>query len=192
MQLTKYLIQLTGLSGDALFGTNGNGSNALCRLSADSQGNPTISYWAVPNIAQPSDTVLKDALNQADPAASQAMLNSYASTVQGKVLAIARTYNVAASGATAVNVLCDGTNSTRADLGLLALYGQTNPTGTKSWVDNNGATTQLTGTQCVQLATLVGSYIDTIYAALGTLLGQISSGTITTTAQIDAYTWPTA
>ncbi|WP_158812074.1 hypothetical protein [Beijerinckia sp. L45] len=191
MQLTQYLIQLTSLSGDTLFGTNGNSANALCKLSADAAGTVTISYWNVPNITKPTDADLAAALKAPAPAISTANLALYAAKVQTAVLAKGQTFNVATSGATAINVLCDATNDTRSDLALLALFGQQNPTGSKSWLDNNGNVTALTGAECVQLATLAGTYIDSVYAAMGTLLSQITAGTVTTTAQIDAYVWPT-
>jgi hypothetical protein len=107
-------------------------------------------------------------------------------------LAAGVTVNVAAAGEGAVPILCDGTNGTQASLALLALYGQVNPAGTKTWLDNNGEATILTGAELVQLATLVGNWITDTYAALAGLVDQIAAGTITTTDQIDAFTWPTA
>ena len=123
--------------------------------------------------------------------AAPAYLAGYASASWNSILAAGRIFNVAASGA-AVSVLCDGTNSTRADLALLALFGQANPTGTKTWIDNNGVSTVLTGAQFVTLATLAGNWVSDTYPALQTLLGEINATppTITTTAQIDAYAWP--
>lgn len=105
-----------------------------------------------------------------------------------------QSFDVAASGAAAVPIFCDGTNDTRADLALLALYGQQNPAGTKTWVANNGVTTSLTGAELVTLATLAGNWVSDTYPALMTLIGDITaeSPTVTTTAQIDAYAWPTS
>jgi hypothetical protein len=191
MQITKYLMSLTSLSGDALFGLNGSGKEALVRVEADASGKHTITLWNVPNIPKPTDDDLATALTAPDPAPSKDALTTYATKVWDAVLAKGETFNVAASGA-AVNVLSDGTNSTRADLALLALYGQANPTGTKSWIDNNGVVTALSGTELVTLATLVGNWISDTYPALQTLLGQIGAATVTTTAQIDAYQWPTS
>jgi hypothetical protein len=118
-------------------------------------------------------------------------LVAYAGASWAKLLAAGLIFNVAASGA-AVNVLCDGKNSTRADLALLTLFGQANPTGTKVWVDNGGVSTVLTGAQFVTLATLAGNWTSDTYPALQTLLGEINASppTVTTTAQIDAYAWP--
>ena len=119
-------------------------------------------------------------------------LVAYAAASWAKLLAAGRLFNVATSGASAVSVLCDGKNSTRADLALLTLFGQANPTGTKVWVDNGGVSTVLTGAQFVTLATLAGNWTSDTYPALQTLLGEINASppTVTTTAQIDAYAWP--
>jgi hypothetical protein len=94
---------------------------------------------------------------------------------------------VAASGAAAVNILCDGTSSTRGDLAMLALSGQANPIATKTWLDNNGVSTVLTGTQFVSLAMQIGNWIDDTYAAVAPIVAAINASppTITTFAQID-------
>jgi hypothetical protein len=119
-------------------------------------------------------------------------LGAYAETTWIRLLAAGRVFNVAASGSTAVNVLCDGTSGTRADLSLLALFGQAYPSGTKTWVDNNKLSTLLTGSQFVALATLVGNWVADTYPALEALLNRIAAKppTVTTTAEIDAYVWP--
>lgn len=114
-------------------------------------------------------------------------LTLYAERVRDVRLTEGATFNVAPS----VQILSDGTNSTRADLGLLALYGQANPAGTKTWVDNNGKVTVLTGAQLVTLTELVGAWVSDMYAAYGEILSGLASGSITTAAQIDNYAWPT-
>ncbi|MDR3461528.1 MAG: hypothetical protein P4L76_04335 [Beijerinckiaceae bacterium] len=119
-------------------------------------------------------------------------LKRHADKTWAALLAAGRIFNVSASGAAAVSVLCDGTSGTRADLALLALFGQANPAGTKTWVDNNNVSTVLTGTQFVTLATVVGNWVADTYPALETLRGQIAATppTVATIAQIDAYVWP--
>ena len=126
------------------------------------------------------------------PVAAAADLTQHAKFAQAAILRAGQTFNVAASGSPAKNVLCDGTNETRADLCLLALYGQANPTATKSWMDNNGLVTVLEGSELVTLATEVGNWIADTYSALADILSKISSATITTFAEIDAYAWPTS
>ncbi len=117
------------------------------------------------------------------------ILAFYASYSQGVKLKAGVTVNVGTLLAP-VMVLSDGENSTRADLALLALFGQINPTGTQTWIDNNGVSTVLTGAQLVTLATAVGTWVSNTYAALAGLLAQISAGAVTTTAQVVTFAWP--
>ena len=124
---------------------------------------------------------------------SPASLVAYAQAAQRAVLTKGQTFDVATSGQPAVSILCDGTNDTRADLALLALFGQINPTGMKDWLDNNGKTTSLTGSQFVALATLAGDWVSDTYQTIGGIITGIlaSPPTVTTTAEIDATAWPT-
>jgi len=128
----------------------------------------------------------------APPAPTKTQLIAYVTTKQQNILAAGVTVNVAASGAPAVEILCDGTSSTRADLALLALFGQANPTGTKIWTDNNGVDTSVTGTELIALATIVGNWISSIYPFASGLVGQVNSGAVTTFVEVDAAAWPTA
>ncbi len=109
-------------------------------------------------------------------------------------LAKARTFNVAASGQPATPILCDGTRATRDDLTELAAFGQANAAATRVWLDNAGATTVLTGTQLVTLDALVRAWVSATYAAHATLLAAITATppSVTTSAQVDAFAWPTA
>ena len=128
----------------------------------------------------------------APPPPTTADLSARARSAWSAVLAAGQTFQVAPQGSAPVEVLCDGTNPTRADLALLALYGQANPAGSKTWLDNMGRTTVLTGAELVTLATLAGNWVADTYPALATLLGQIASGLVTTFAEVDAYAWPSA
>ncbi len=126
------------------------------------------------------------AYTPAAPTAAQ--LLSYLPVSQNNLMAVGKTVNVAASGQAPVNVLCDAVPATRADLAMLALNGQANPASTKTWLDNKGVATVLTGAQFVTLATAMGSWIDDLYAQAAALMEGISAAppTITTTTQIDA------
>lgn len=115
-------------------------------------------------------------------------LPQYLSMVQNRVLSTGITVPVSSN----TNILSDGTSSTLASLALLSLYGQLNPTGTKTWVDNNGVVTIITGAECVTLATNVGNWVSNTYATVGVVLGEIAANTITTTVEIDSILWPTA
>ena len=112
---------------------------------------------------------------------TSAQLSSHAAAVLAAILAAGKTFDLGGG----VHVLCDGTNDTRANLALFTLFGQANPTGTKSFVDNNGLTMLLTGTQLVTLATEVGTWIDAGYAALGGTLTAIRNGLTTTYAEAE-------
>src|ERR1039458_629980 len=103
---------------------------------------------------------------------SRTQLVAYAENKQEALLDAGVAVNVAASGATAVNVLCQGTQKVHGSLALMALFGQTTPAGSKMWVDKNGVATVLIGTECVALATLAGTWIDNMYAALATVCSQ--------------------
>ena len=124
----------------------------------------------------------------APPAPTQAQLQAYANGKANALMAVARTYALA--GSPAVSVKCDTMPSTGADLAGLNLWGAASPTATTKWVDDFGVATTITGAQGVALATDVVAYGQTVFNELGTATTEISSGTITTTAQIDALTWP--
>jgi hypothetical protein len=120
-------------------------------------------------------------------------LTAYAEQAWAALLAKGQTFDVASATATPIKIHCDGTRATRADLALLALFGQASPTGQKTWIDNNGVATALTGAELVLLATLAGEWIADTYPALAALIADITATPprITTVAEIDAYVWPT-
>lgn len=122
------------------------------------------------------------------PAPTGDMLRSYAATRLATTFAAGRTFNVAASDKPAKPVLCDGTNDTRADLAILALFGQGAPAGTKVWVDNDGVSTTLTGAELVALVTAAGTWIADGYATFGQVLAGIAASppTVATLADVDA------
>lgn len=119
---------------------------------------------------------------------SAADLAAYLGLAHERLLAAGIEVNVAATGAPGKPVLCDGIASTRADLALLALYGQGNPVGTKTWDDNDGVSSVLTGTELVTLATLVGTWISETYATRVAIRARIGApaAPISTFAAIDA------
>ena len=106
----------------------------------------------------------------------------------------AQTFNVAASGQPAMPILCDGTRATIDDLAELADYGKANASATRIWLDNAGKSTMLTGAQLVTLDALVRAWRSATYTAHAILLAGIAAAppTITTTAQVSAFAWPTS
>ncbi|MDR3503119.1 MAG: hypothetical protein P4L79_11135, partial [Legionella sp.] len=149
-----------------------------CGVVYEHTGNTVIATTLYQTITPPIQTPIS--------------LYDYAAIAHNNVLMKGITVNVAASGQPPVNILCDGSSSTRADLGLLALFGQVNPTGTKTWVDNNNISTIITGLQCISLATQIGEWIDNTYVILGQILASISATYTGTTEQIDKIVWPTS
>lgn len=114
-------------------------------------------------------------------------LAGYARYRQAAILAAGETFNVAASGQPAVNILCDGTNTTRADLALMVLNAQANSSATQTWIDNHGVSTVLSAAEIIQLAQLAGNWMSATYPVLGKILSGLTASppTITTTTQID-------
>lgn len=123
---------------------------------------------------------------------SKSDLAFYSKQKQFGLLEAGIVVDVTADGQARKTVLVDGTNPTRADLAMLALFGKDYPTESKIWVDNNGVSTLLTGEELIALATAAGNWVSNTYAFVGSLLGEIASGSITTTEQIDAAAWPAA
>ena len=97
---------------------------------------------------------------------------------------------VTTTGPTPVH--CNGLPQTRGDLAGFYSWGLANPTLTRIWIDETGATLNLSGTQFVTLALAVGYWVDDVYAVAAAVGAQILAGSIMTTAQIDATVWPTS
>lgn len=153
-------------------------------VAAQSSGG--VTRWPVDETGAQTTASMQDVVKVYGLAVpGPASLAAYAASALEAKFAAGETFNVAAQDQPAVNVLVDGTNDTRADLGLLALFGQQNPTGTKTWLDNAGVTTQLTGAQLVTLTTLVGTWVSDCYPVLASVLAGVAAGSITTTAAID-------
>ena len=60
---------------------------------------------------------------------------------------------------------------------------------TFNWQSTNEFVT-LTGAQVVSMAIAIAIYIQHTFTALNTVTASIKAGTITTTAQVDAFAWP--
>jgi hypothetical protein len=68
-------------------------------------------------------------------------------------------------------------------------YVKENPDATVNFKTPNGFV-QLTASQMVVIANAVAAHVQACFAAEGTVDAAINAGTITTTAEIDAATWP--
>lgn len=119
------------------------------------------------------------------PAPTVAQLQAYAGSKASALLSNMRSYT-----ADGVTLKADATAATLSDLMALAQWGAANPSATFNWISNDFSSTAITGTQIVALAPLVGAYAQMIYGTeLNAVLAEITAGTITITAQIDAYGW---
>lgn len=115
-------------------------------------------------------------------------LSNYAKFRQAMILADGKRFNVNPSGQPVFEILCDGSNPTRADLALLVLNAQANPNSTMNWVDNDGKTDVLTASQVVALAQQTGNWTAGTYGILGKILAGINATppTVTTKDDVDA------
>ena len=121
------------------------------------------------------------------PAADQAKasLVAYANTKADGLIAAMTIY-----GSSPI-LKADRTANTVSDLLAIVQDAATNPTDIYNWVANDDTVTALTASQIAALAPTVAGDRKAIYAALAATILAINSGTITTTAQIDAEAWPT-
>ena len=135
-----------------------------------------IGFWGVENgqlVQMPAS------------APTKSQLQSYAGSKASAMLANMRSYT-----ADGVTLKSDATSATLANLMALAQWGAANPTASFNWIADDYSSTAITGAQIVAIAPMVGAYAQLIYGTeLNAVLSQISSSTITTTAQIDAYGW---
>ena len=120
--------------------------------------------------------------------ATPAQLFGYANAKCSALRATPRSYDL--GGTPDVSIKADATADTIALVSGLADWGAANPTATQDWIDDFGAVTSITGAQAVALKAAGLAYIQSLYAALGTVCAGVRAGTIATTAQIDAAAWP--
>jgi len=73
-------------------------------------------------------------------------LLQYANNKLNNLRALERSYTL--SGSPSVTVKCDSLQSTGTDLISLMTWGQANPSGTDTWVDNEGNTTSIRLASC--------------------------------------------
>lgn len=163
-------------------------------VSAPSTDTDYLAWSALngPGAIVPSATVLDDALaNVGEPASglippSAPALMAYANGKLMSLMATPRTYALGSG----VSVKSDATTATGADLLSLNVWGTANPASSQPWVDDFGAVTTITGAEAVTLADSVLAYGQSVYVILASAMTGITGATITTTAQIDALSWP--
>ncbi len=65
------------------------------------------------------------------------------------------------------------------------------PSMTFQWVQSDGTLTTLTAAQINTMFIAVSSFLQDTFMACAAVIALINSSTYTTTAQVDAYAWPT-
>ncbi len=180
MKIADFLSQWTGRPVTDLFS-----AEPLVAVVFDGNGVPSLARWSPSLGVAPTAADLAAAIAAPDPAPGPAQLNAWAAAKVPGLLALMRTY--AAAGAT---LKSDATPATLSDLLALITWGEANPTASQNWVANDLTVTPITGAQFVALAVEVGTYAQSVYAALATVLGEIEAGTIAAFAAIDAFAWP--
>lgn len=112
--------------------------------------------------------------------AKTALLMSYVS---------AKHRSVAYNNVTVNGVIVSTTADGRVDLAGAVQLAQLVPGHVFDWVCVTGPV-QLTAAQVTALGVAVGQWVQAVYAVYGQIVTGINDGTITTTAQIDAASWP--
>ena len=184
MKLTNWIpLQCPSLTLEQIFNPN----TGAVKLIDDGKGNVTIAYWNsnVLGILEPTADQLKTiaAIPEAQPIS---VLTAYAQGAYENSLVQAVEVDVG------VPVLVDAQPSTQSALNSLALWGTLNPTGTRTWVDNNEVSTVLTGAQFVALATAVFNRVENAFQYRTQAIANINSGSITLISQMSNLQFPTS
>lgn len=124
-----------------------------------------------------------------DLAPTKTQLAAYASAKQAKIASGGLSVNVAASGAAAETALADTDVSGRLNLSGLVQLATINSSFTTVWVQSTGNLT-LSASQVIDLGMAVGMFVEASYQTLASVLADITSGKLTTTAAVDAAAWP--
>lgn len=123
---------------------------------------------------------------QADPPPPAPVdLKKYASQKANALIATAVSFT---SGATTLESDC--TSSTISNWMALQQWAAMEPTHTTKWVANNLTVTELPATAVPTIAVAVATRAGAIFGVLAAVLSAIEAEQITSTAQIDAVTWP--
>lgn len=149
-----------------------------------------VGVTAVPGRIYASSTqTFVSAPPPAPPAPTKDQLAAHALDKRNTLMNGGIIANAAASGDPALNLDVDTTGDGRANiLGLQKL----NDLGHDIvWIESSGPTT-LTRAQLDALGVAAGLFVGNCYSTWGTVLAGITSGSITTTAAIDAAPWPSA
>lgn len=122
----------------------------------------------------------------ATPTAAQLQAAIFAKVAS--LLNASRPYTVA--GVTPA-ISCD-CGPSQADVQQALAWGSVpSQTGALPWIDNNFVNFNLTPAEAVAFANAVGAYKQSVYATAATVNQGVTSGSVTTLAQIASAAWPT-
>jgi hypothetical protein len=147
-------------------------------VSRDQIGNITGTF------ANPQPGFATEFLQPTDAALTKPALLSYASAKQKQIM----------NGGISVN----GVEASTDPASLVLLQGATtvataNNAATFQWVQNSGVAVTMTAAQMTAMFTAVTTFIQGTFTTLAAVLAAINAGTVTTTAQVDAFnspSWP--
>lgn len=120
---------------------------------------------------------------------SRSVLTAYANTKQSMLAASGVNVDVGVSGSPEI-VFADTNAQGLSNISGALQFVQINPSATINWTGATGSIA-LNATQVLALATGAFIFVQATYTTLGTVLANITAGTVTTIAQIDAAAWPT-
>lgn len=133
-----------------------------------------------------TDAGWRDVTASWPPAPSKAQLVAYADAKRQSIAAGGITVNVG-TAANPIECLVSTDAAGIADLQLL--LAQASATGQTTWYQSNGNLT-VTTAQIQAIQSAVATFVASVYRAYSAVAAEISAATITTTAQIDAASWP--
>lgn len=178
MKLTSYAMQITGKSFADLF----DPKNPLVRIFQDSKGS-SFSYWdAALGVTKPTAAQIATALVADEPVPTSVDLMSYAALVR---------YNKEISGMT-INGTFVATDRSSQNLvsGAVTLLNSDPSLAQINFKSGIGVWATIPRANMVVIGVCLGNYVQACFNAEKDLDDKIASGTVTTLAQIDAYSWP--
>ncbi|WP_036292075.1 hypothetical protein [Methylosinus sp. PW1] len=124
------------------------------------------------------------------PAPTKDALIAYTDSKRDRVAASGITVNIAAAGQPSQNIKVATQAQNNSDYQGLYLLAAQNSAFTTEWDDAVLGGLTINATQVAIIANAAAAFRQAAFAAGIAVKAQIAAGTITTTAQIDAFAWP--
>lgn len=157
---------------------------------------PTRSEWARivydgVNLVVPDDLVANvQAIDLT--AAAKAQLLAYAKSKRQTIADGGISVNIGSTGSPQMVEASTDTDG-RALLNTAVGVAAANPSATTPWVPDDGMPVTLTAAQVLTIGPAVNTFIQSTFATLAAVITAINAGTVTTTAEVDAFaspSWP--